>query len=307
MRIVVAACRLEDDSPPDVLYPDPDGDLLRDALLAAGCGDVVVRSWDDRGVDWSSFDAVVVRSTWDSVDRPSEYVAWARSLSGAVVNGADVLAWNLDKVYLRDLDAAGVAVVPTVWVGPGDEVPALPVGDVVVKPSVSAAGRETTWHRAGDDASVRQRVTALQAAGRTVLVQPYVEGVASVGEVKCVFLGGLFSHAVRVGALLERDAAVMERPWERPVAVEAATPTPAELALGDAVITALGDRFGSPPTYARVDLVPLEDGSSAVLEVELIDPTLFLWTADGAADRFATAILARLAVEDGVSPEPSRP
>lgn len=297
--VAVAACRRTDTSPPDDLYPDPDGAVLVPALLAAGASSVAMVSWDDPSADWSGFDLVLISSTWDSVDRPDEYLAWVDAVGAAatLLNRADVVAWNLDKSYLRALDDAGLPIVPTTWVAPGDDVAsvALPSGDLVVKPAVSAGGRSTAWHSAASrDAAVRH-IESLQQAGATVMVQEHVAGVASVGEVKAVYLDGAASHAMRVGGLLDRDGGTMERPWEKPVPVAPVLASSVERAVGDAVVAELARRFGGPPVYARVDLVLDAVGAPRILEVELIDPMLFLAAAPGAADRLAVAALSRCA------------
>lgn len=303
MRVAVAGCRFSPSSPPNELYPDPDAAVLVPALSAAGASDVAVVSWDDPAVDWSSFDVVFVSGTWDSVDRPDEYVAWTASVSGSssamLLNPHEVVVWNLDKRYLRDLESAGLPVVPTTWIGPADAVSqsTLPAGDVVVKPVVSAGGRSTAWYGAASHDAALAHVASLQALGASVMVQEHVAGVASVGEVKSVYVDGGWSHAVRVGGLLERDAGIMESPWEKVVPVSAVVPSPVERGVGDAVVEELARRFADgPPVYARVDLVLDAVGGPRILEVELIDPLLSLSLAPasaGATERLAVAIVSR--------------
>ena len=164
---------------------DEDEPLLLDALAAAGTGAEAV-SWDDADVDWSGFDLAVLRSTWDHAQRHGEFLAWCRRVDRAtrLVNPASVVAWNADKTYLRDLAGAGVPVVATTWVEPGQDV-ALPEGEVVVKPSISAGSRDTAGHGADERASALARVAALGAAGRTAMVQPYVASVDARGRPRC--------------------------------------------------------------------------------------------------------------------------
>jgi hypothetical protein len=296
VRIAIAACRSADDAPPTSLYPDADAVLLEPALLAAGASVVRVVSWDDPGVDWASFDAVVVSSTWDSVDRPSEYLGWVADVGAvtSLVNPADVLAWNLDKRYLRDLEDAGLPTVPTTWVAPDDAVPTFPAGrDVVVKPAVSAGGRSTVWHAASSHEAAARHVAALQAEGATAMVQDHVAGVAAVGEVKAVYLDGRYSHATRVGGLLDRDGGILDRPWEKPVPVTPVEASAVERAVGDAVAAELMRRFGSPCAYARIDVVLDAAGAPMILEVELIDPVLRLDLSPAAPATLAAAILSR--------------
>ena len=297
MRVAIAECREAVDSPPDQLYPDPDGERLRPALLASGASEVELLSWDDPDVAWSSYDVVFVSGTWDSVDRPDESLAWTRSLP-LVLNPYDVIAWNLDKRYLQDLEAAGLPIVPTTWISAGDDVTpsSLPPGELVVKPAVSAGGRSTAWYGVESRAAAVDHVASLQASGATVMVQQHVAGVATVGEIKSVYVDGVASHAARVGGLLDRDAGIMERPWEKSVPVSAAVPSAVERTVADAVVAELARRFGEAPVYARVDLVLDTAGAPRVLEVELIDPLLFLEHAPpDATERLAAAILRRAA------------
>jgi glutathione synthase/RimK-type ligase-like ATP-grasp enzyme len=236
-------------------------------------------AWDDPAVDWTTFDAVVLRSTWDSVDRPAEFLAWAATVP-TLLNPAPAVEATLDKRYLASLDAS----VPTQWVAPGERWDP-PAGELVVKPTISAGGRETARYRPDEHDAARAHVGRLHAAGQTAMVQPFLPGVDGDGELKLVFLGGEFSHAVRVGPLLRAGTGVQERLWERPIRTVVDRPTAAEVAVAAEALDQLGGDF----VYARVDLV---DGY--VGEVELIDPVLFLTLVPEAADRLAAAVVARI-------------
>ena len=252
---------------------------LLPALAARGV-DAVPAVWDDPSLDWASFDLVVVRSTWDYVPRRDEFVAWARSVP-RLANPADVVAWNTDKRYLRELAAAGVPVVPTTWLEPGDAY-SPPTGQHVVKPAVSAGARDTARYAAGEDSSAH--VSRLLAAGRPVMVQPYVEAIDTEGETAVLYLGGRYSHAARKAPVLVPG---LDDPDE--VEITPREPSDAERALAEQALAAVP---GGPLLYARVDCVPGPDGSPVVIEVELTEPCLFLETADGAAERLADAIAA---------------
>lgn len=138
-RIAVAGCRRETVAAPDDLYPDRDAPYLRTALRSLGVSSTLV-SWDDASMAWEQFSAVVISSTWDSVDRPSEYVAWARQVSQVtnLVNDVATVEWNLDKTHQRDLQAAGVPTIPTDWIAPGDPWTPPNRTEFVVKPTISA-------------------------------------------------------------------------------------------------------------------------------------------------------------------------
>jgi hypothetical protein len=166
------------------------------ALRAHGL-DAASAAWDDPAVAWDEYDAVLVRSTWDYATRRGQYLDWARAVAGRarLLNPLEVIERNTDKLYLRDVAAAGVAVVPTTWVRPGDMPLALPPGEVVVKPSVSANARDTT--RTSDPLAAQASAAGIVASGRVAMVQPYLRQVEQEGELSLVYLGGRFSHAVR--------------------------------------------------------------------------------------------------------------
>lgn len=276
---------------------DPDDRLLVPALDRAGLEAAVV-VWDDPGVDWAGFDLAVVRNTWDYTRRRDEFVAWARTVP-RLANPAEVIAWNTDKRYLAQLAAAGVPVVPTTWVGPGDAWAPPTEGEWVVKPAVSAGSIDTSRYVLPEQRNrAAAHVARLQAAGRAVMVQPYVSSVDSYGETALLYLGGAYSHAIRKGPLLPSPTtgvgpATGEDALFLPEQITARVPTEAERAVAEATLRALPfDAAGL--LYARVDL--LDSGSGpVVIEVELTEPSLFVGTAAGAPDRFAAAVAARLA------------
>lgn len=244
-----------------------------------------VEPWDapDDVAGWSAADLVVVRTTWDYTDRRDEFLAWAARVadSAALQNPLAVLEWNSHKRYLVELAAAGVPVVPTRLV-PAGSVPA-PLGPsrVVVKPAVSAGGRGT--HR-GLGPELDATLAELAAHG-DVLVQPAVDGIDTEGEVSLIRLGDRWSHAVRkfpvAGGFL-----VHERHGGR---LEDHEPTPGELAVAERALACAP----APVHAARVDLVRL-DGEPVVMELELIEPELFLRRAPHAAGLLADALLATL-------------
>lgn len=253
-------------------------------------------AWDDPSVAWETVQIVIVRSTWDSVDRPGEYLGWAEQVDhvSRLVNPADVLAWNLDKaIYLRDLVSDGVPVVPTEFVGAGSDW-VMEGGDVVVKPAISAGGRETARYRPDDRIDAEAHVRRLLTQGQTVMIQPYLPAVEQPGEISLIFIAGSFSHAVRKGPVLVSGAGVVDRPWERMTFLGLADPSPTELAVAGQVQMNLEQRFG-PLVYSRADLIGGHAGEPLVVEVELIDPNLSLSLFPLAADTLATVLRDHLA------------
>ena len=295
-RVALATCS-------SIPLLDPDDALLLPALADRG---VHAESavWDDADVDWDAFDLVVVRSTWDYAPRHDEFLAWAAGVP-RLANPAEVLRWNTDKAYLRDLAQQGLPVVETLWLDPARNFTSRAIhtrfpasGDFVVKPTVSAGAKDAGRYQSNE---ADQRGLAilhardLLRAGRHVMVQPYLSQVDTVGETSLVYVEGVFSHSVRKGPLLEgpdRGFAALHK--QEDVSVRAATA--AERAVADRVIGALAAVLPgqSPLLYARVDLLPDADGEPMLLEVGLTEPSLFLALDDGAVGRVADAIAARV-------------
>lgn len=276
-RLALATCaslpRLDDDSA-----------LLLPALAALGVA-AEPAGWDDPSVDWAGYDLVVVRSTWDYVAWRDAYLAWADSVP-RLLNPAGVLAWNTDKTYLRDLAAAGVPVVPTTYVPPGEPyVP--PAGEVVVKPAISAGAQDTERH--ADAREAAPLVARLHAQGRTAMVQPYLAGIEAEGETAVLLCDGEPSHGARKAALLNEPGLDLEDDLSM---MSEREPTASQLEVARAAVAAVP--VDDPLLYARVDLVPGPDGSPVVLELELTEPSLLLRFAPGSAQRFARALAARL-------------
>lgn len=280
--------------------PDGDedaGDLVA-ALARAGI-DASWHSWNDAGVDWDGFDVTLLRSTWDYTHDRAAFLAWTATVP-RLLNTAEVVAWNSDKTYLRDLAAAGVPVVPTGFHVPGSTVALPAAGDIVLKPVVGAGSRGVGRFRLPEQAAAaREHAQALHAAGRTVLSQTYLAGVDTAGETAVVCLGGVPCHAARKAPLLVAGGAHPLRGGVEEHShalylkehISRATATPAELAVAGAALRFVADRFGSLP-YARVDLLPGSAGP-VVVELELIEPSLFLAYAPdptAAADRLVAAL-----------------
>jgi glutathione synthase/RimK-type ligase-like ATP-grasp enzyme len=270
---------------------DPDDRLVIEPLRARGV-DAVPAVWDDPAVDWSGFDLVVVRDTWDYMPRLTEFLAWADTVP-ALRNPAPVLHWNTHKGYLRDLEAAGVPVTPTTWLEPADEFRA-PEGAFVIKPAVSAGSKDTGRYGPDELDLAAEHATRLLAAGRTVMVQPYLDAVDTDGETALLFFAGddgelRFSHAARKGPMLTGPDLGSEGLYV-PEEITTRTATRAQLEVAARALAAAPSGL----LYARVDLIAGADGLPVLVELELTEPSFFLGTADGAADRFAEAVVAQL-------------
>jgi glutathione synthase/RimK-type ligase-like ATP-grasp enzyme len=249
----------------------PDGDP-DDAPLPAAFGGAPWVVWDDPAVDWDAFDVVLVRSTWDYHDRRDDFLAWADRVGDRLVNPPDVLRDNTDKRYLARLPRT----VPTTILEPGDALAPFD-REVVVKPTVSAGSRLTARFSPDEHDRAAALVRRIHAAGKAAMVQPYLRSVDARGETALLHFGGMFSHAVRKGPILQPG----HEPTGELFAAE-------ELELAREVLATLGREVA----YARVDVVEGDDGEPLLLELELTEPSLFFAQADdGAVERFAAAVL----------------
>jgi glutathione synthase/RimK-type ligase-like ATP-grasp enzyme len=275
-----------------------------DARLADAVGELGVAAelipWDDPRTDWRRFDAVVIRSTWDYARRRDEFLAWAGSVGGRLHNPPDLVRWNSDKRYLADFAAAGFPVVPTSFVAPAQPTPDLD-GEVVVKPNVSAGGRDSGRFGPGAHRAARELIAAIQASGRSAMVQPFQPSVDSVGETAVLCIDGEPLHALRKRAVLRPDEVAPVREDEvgaaeamyDPSLVTPTEATAAERALARAIVAELGERFGSLPLYARVDLIPGAGGEPLLLELEAVEPNFYLGQVPGSVAPIAAAIAER--------------
>jgi glutathione synthase/RimK-type ligase-like ATP-grasp enzyme len=282
---------------PDVLlatcadWPDgePAGHLLTESLAARGLDAAWVR-WDDPQVDWSAARAVVVRSTWDYEERRDEFVAWARSVGPALVNGAEVVEWNTDKAYLLDLGRTSLPVVPTVVVEDESELaPAVArFVPAVVKPRVGAGGRGVVVFD-GEPGGPDGLDESMLGIGPWV-VQPLVASVRTDGETSAFTFGG------------EVVAQVQKRPAAGEIRVHGSygghsepVPVTDEVAeMARRAVRVTEELLGTTLVYARVDLMRAADGSLLVSEIEATEPGFYLNLVPENADAFAGALVAAL-------------
>lgn len=264
-----------------------------DAPLVAAFEDAGVAAvpavWSDPAVDWSDFDLVLVRTTWDYTVRREEFVAWAERVAQSVPlwNPPETIRWNSEKGYLRDLDARGAPVVPTAWVERADGDLAATLAergwdDAIIKPFVGSGARGMMRVRSGEG---EDHFRELLGRG-PVLVQPFLASIETEGELTVVCLDREPAHAVRKRP---RAGDIRIQPeyggTTEPVALDEET--------GDAVARVL-TAVHCPLLYARIDLVRDPAGELRVMELEAIEPRLFLEPAPGAAERVAAAVLERL-------------
>jgi glutathione synthase/RimK-type ligase-like ATP-grasp enzyme len=281
-RIAIATCSGYDDL-------EADDDLLLEALRARGAEAVSV-AWDEGPTRWSGFDLCLVRSTWDYHERYPEFLAWTRQVEAATAlrNPADLIAWNSDKTYLRELAQRGIRTVPTVWVERGSDADLESIlaeqgwDEAVVKPVVDLGAKNLQRVRRGEGPPALEDVLRRHDA----MVQPFLPSLEEQGETSLIFIAGELSHAVR------------KRPATGDFRVQSiwgGTVGPTQL---DASQMELAERtlalLEEPPLYARVDLVKDLDDEPCLIELELIEPNLYLTTDPDAAARLADAALTQL-------------
>lgn len=244
--------------------------------------------WNDPSVDWSRYDAVLVRTTWDYNAHRDAFVAWARALPVPLFNPADVLAWNVDKTYLRDLQAAGAPIIPTVWCAETVDVAAEIAGwdRAFLKPTNGATARKTL--RFSDPREGQAFLDQCLAEGEVMMLQPYLARVEDRGELSAILFDGRISHAVRKVPVagdyrVQDDFGATDFPVEL---------TPDQRALFERIAAAIP--FPTP-LYARIDLLEDADGALQITEVELVEPSLFLRHAPGAAQVLTDALVRRVA------------
>ena len=255
-----------------------DDRLLIPALQQLDVG-AVPAVWD-AAVDWTRFDQVVIRSIWDYHLRPNQFLDWIRELEDAgvtVQNHPSLIRWNADKRYLRELSSSGATIPQTIWIEDGVELSSDEVLDmhgwssVVAKPTVSASAYNLRRIFKGEP--------PVQLKG-PALVQEFIPEIVSSGEWSLVFLGGKYSHAV-----VKRPSAGDFR-VQHDFGGKAALTEPRAEMIAEA--TRIVDSLPGRPLYARIDGVD-RDGTLVLMEVELIEPELFLKLGN-TANRFAEEI-----------------
>lgn len=234
--------------------------------------------WRQTG-GWERYEAVVIRSTWDYHKHPEEFLAILEEIgrSGSrLANPLELVRWNARKTYLRDLEERGLPVVPTVW--DRSRFGELDADEFVIKPVISASAFHTYRLKRGERWSGE-----MEAAfeGREVMAQPFLRSIVEEGEYSLFYFGGELSHAV-LKSPKEEDFRVQE---EHGGLIRAVEPPAPLLELGRRILESLP----VPTLYARVDLARLDSGGYALMELELIEPSLYFRTDPESPRRFARA------------------
>jgi glutathione synthase/RimK-type ligase-like ATP-grasp enzyme len=267
--------------------------LMLPYLAAAGVETEIV-DWRSTGCDFSQFDLIVLRSCWDYHLRTAEFIDWLQLTARAVpvLNPIETVLWNHNKFYLREVEALGIEMAPTIFVSADA---AIAVADrlqieiwrkIVVKPAVSASAHKT-WLMDGAALPMQAELAAQQMDGEAFLIQQFIPEIETQGEISFIYIDGAYSHAV------------LKRPAVGDFRVQKEHGGSAELFHPSAALLDQANRIAATmpqvrdSLYCRIDAV-VRDGRLVLMELELIEPELFLGLAEGAAERFAEAILRRL-------------
>jgi glutathione synthase/RimK-type ligase-like ATP-grasp enzyme len=259
--------------------------------------------WNDPSVVWRDFDAVVIRSCWDYHHQPETFLAWVTMLEQAEVvlwNPPAVIYWNHNKQYLLDLEQWGVPVVPTLYLpqGASADLPSLLAtrgwADVVIKPAISASAFNT-WRATSATEGTNPARFATQLHQSPTLIQPYMPEIEA-GEWSLIYFNGQFSHA----ALKLPKAGDFRVQGAFGGASQPALPDKGLIEQGATIIAHVQAQLEREFLYIRVDGIVI-DGRLVIMELELIEPSLFIAFDEQAAARFAQAMVARLSPNDFIS------
>ncbi|MFD3002521.1 RimK family alpha-L-glutamate ligase [Pontibacter toksunensis] len=271
---------------------DEENSKLLDLLKEKGLN-VSFQIWDDPAVDWSRFDLIVLKSPWDYFDKIDAFYIWLgelEKLDVRVLNPVDIVRWNANKRYLLDLQEQGVKVVPTVWLEKGDTFDAAALfktfsaEKVIVKPAISG-GAKNTFALTLTEAEEKTEIINQLLQQESFLAQPFLEEIKTKGEWSFLFFNGQYSHTV-LKTVKPGDFRVQHFYGGT---VHTPEPPVALLVAAQHIV----DKHAPGCLYARVDGVEL-NGALALMELELIEPFLFMAMSEGALQRYCEALLMQL-------------
>ncbi|WP_373007062.1 RimK family alpha-L-glutamate ligase [Hyphomonas sp.] len=259
-------------------------DALRPPFAALGMSlhDV---AWDDPDVDWSSFDAAIIGTTWDYWDRIDEFLTTLERIGTLtkLFNSAALVRWNSRKTYLREMEAKGANLIPTLWLDAappglaGSAFDELGSEDLVFKRQIGAGAAGQHRLKRGDP---------IPDMRHAMMVQPFLKMIQDEGEISFIFIDGAFSHA-----LVKRAASGDYRIQSTYGGTEKAiSPSAEDLAAATAIISTLED----VPLYGRVDMLRGPDGRLLLMELELIEPYLYPLEGPDLGTKMAAAVARRL-------------
>jgi len=266
--------------------------LLLSHLAGAGV-ELQIVDWRTAGVSLNAFDLVVLRSCWDYHLRGVEFIEWLRRTANSVpvLNDLKTVLWNRNKFYLGELAAMGIEIAPTVFVNGSGPIASTAWQEIrswkesVVKPAVSASAHKTWLF--DDAALLKEDELKSKMEGEPFVIQQFIPEIEIHGEISFIYIDGAYSHAV------------LKRPAAGDFRVQKEHGGSAELFHPDSDLLDQANEIAAmvqqvrDSLYCRIDAIA-RNGRLALMELELIEPELFLGLAEGAAERFARAIVRRV-------------
>lgn len=244
-------------------------------------------SWKDPEPRWEQYEVVLIRTPWDYQDDPDAFLEVLREIDASparLENSLELVEWNIDKRYLRDMEQRGIPVVPTLWPDRFDEdaperwLSKLEVDEIIIKPVVGANADHTYRLKRSIDSAELERIRTV-FSGRDFLVQPFMTNIVSEGEFSLFYFGRQYSHSI-LKTPKPGDFRVQEEHGGR---LKTLNPEKALREAGDRAL----DSLDPLPLYSRIDFVRTAGGAFLLMELELIEPSLYFNMDPGSAERFA--------------------
>ena len=247
-----------------------------------------VVSWQQTAVEWKDYLAVIIRTTWDYQNHLEAFLQVLKQIESQTLlaNPFEIVQWNADKIYLNDLQEKGAKIVPTIWINSRFDASQLQQwfkqlesDEIVIKPRVSATAQDTFWLKCG-----QENIESLNKIfeNRPFMVQPFMKAIVDEGEYSLFYFNGEYSHAI-LKTPKTADFRVQE---EHGGIIQAIKPSSDLLKAGEEILKYISMTL----LYARVDFVRTKNNEFALMELELIEPSLYLRNCENAPHLFAKAI-----------------
>ncbi len=251
-------------------------------------------SWRNEKVNWDSYKAVIVRSTWDYQNDPEKFFKVLEKInksSAHLENNLELMKWNMNKKYLYDLEKKGIRIVDTIWEknfsvkSVLEYFKKLDTSEIIIKPNISANADNTFRLRLN---SINEIINKLEKifANREFMVQPFLQNIITEGEYSLFYFNGKHSHSVLKKPKVN-DFRVQE---EHGGMIKSILPTQQQMTMAQNII----NKLSSIPLYARIDLVRNNENEFALIELELIEPSLYFNRDKDSAERFAIEFSKRM-------------
>jgi len=245
-------------------------------------------SWHKKGVDWNQFDAVIIRSTWDYQDDADAFIQVLQEIedsSATLLNSLAIAQWNINKNYLREVENKGAKIIPTIWLEAFDFDSVESYFDyfqtkqIIIKPTISANSDNTFWLKK-ETFNKDKKLLISSLRNRQLMVQPFVPAIIEQGEYSLFYFAGHYSHCI-LKTPKSGDFRVQE---EHGGQLQSITPCKELLTAAQKALQTIPEKV----LYARIDLVQHQD-EYQLMEIELIEPSLYFNLDEKAASKFALA------------------